>query len=262
MATEAAAKGVRDVHQLVNKHLCPLLFAEFIKLLGDDLNNVVGLYVKGMLHDLGQAVAAGYDALAGRTPAPDADDPGSVDVGHLELADDLLDLDADVLGRFISDHRETPCINLRNNAETSILITQLLDTFTAMMRSLVHARASRGCPLPLLRRVDIGTPEWPRSALAGTVGVYCAPDCCVKEDAVLVLFLDKTNCLPADDARKAFPKLCLRKIETLSQRCHLLTADEHRAGKSTAATPAPQARKTQTVFIPEIVHHEIMHLAA
>jgi hypothetical protein len=110
--------------------------------------------------------------------------------------------------------------------------------------------------------MDIGTPEWPRSALAGTVGVHCTPDCCVKEDAVLVLFLDETDCLPADDAREAFPKLCLREIETLSQRCSFLGADEHGAGKSTAATPAPQARKAQAVFIPESVYHEIMHLAA
>jgi hypothetical protein len=104
VAAESAAEGVGDMHQLVNKHLFLLLFSELVELFGDDLDDVVRLRLKGKLHDLRQAMAAGQSTPARRPPAPDTGDPCAVYMRHLELMDDLFNLCADVLGQLISYH--------------------------------------------------------------------------------------------------------------------------------------------------------------
>ena len=93
-----------DMHQLVDKHLCLTRLAELVELFGNDLNNVVGFKVEGKLHDSRQPVTARDGPPAGRSPAPDTDDPRLVYMAHAELADDLFDLYTDIFGQFVVDH--------------------------------------------------------------------------------------------------------------------------------------------------------------
>jgi hypothetical protein len=104
VAAKAAAESMGYMHQFVDEHLCLIRFAELVELFGYDLNDVVGLEVEGKLHDPGQPVTPRQGPPAGRSPAPDTDNPRPVYVGHVELADNVFDLCADILGQFIVDH--------------------------------------------------------------------------------------------------------------------------------------------------------------
>jgi hypothetical protein len=96
--------------------------------------------------------------------------------------------------------------------------------------------------------------------LSGTVGVHRAPTLLFKEDAVLVLLLDKADSSAPHDTRVMFAKLILSYTEPLGKHSNLLIADAHRAGKSGAAAPTLQAFESQSVFIPKIVPHQKMPL--
>ena len=65
MAAEATAKGMGNMHQLMDEHFGPIRFIELVELFGYDLNDVVGLKIEGALHDPGQPVTPRQSPPAG-----------------------------------------------------------------------------------------------------------------------------------------------------------------------------------------------------
>ncbi len=126
-----------------------------------------------------------------------------------------------------------------------------------MEHAPVHPRASFSSPFPPFRGIDIGTPERPCPALSRPVFVHRAPLVFVKENAVLVLLLNEAYNPAPHAACVAVPKLDLREIEASSKGAYLIICDTNGAGKSAATSTAAQAPKAQTVFVPEIITHEI-----
>jgi hypothetical protein len=149
-------------------------------------------------------------------------------------------------------------ITSSNNARTSVIITHLLDVFTVMQSPLAHPRASRRPTFPTLRRVDIGTPERPGPTLSGAVWVDGTADFFIKEDTILVLFLNEADILLSHNARVTLPEISLRDAETLGEHRYLHSSHEYGAGKTAATPPASQTHKAQPVFIPEIITHAII----
>ena len=125
----------------------------------------------------------------------------------------------------------------------------------------VHPGASICPPFPPLRGIDIGTPERPRPALTRAAGVHGAPLFFVKEDAILVLLLDEAEDPVPHATRVAVPKLGLGEIETTSEGTNLIICDTNSAGKSATTAATAQAFKAQSLFVPEIVTHEMTHTA-
>lgn len=67
------------MHQFVNEDPGLVISRQFIKIVGDDLDDVVGFEVKPQLPNAGQAPDTGAGA-GSRAVRPKADDAGGIDV--------------------------------------------------------------------------------------------------------------------------------------------------------------------------------------
>jgi len=126
-----------------------------------------------------------------------------------------------------------------------------------MEHALVHPRASLCPPFPSLRGIDIRSPERPGPALSRPVFVHRAPLFFIKEDAIFILLFDEADDAASHAPRVAVPKLGLRELETSSEDADLISGDTNSAGKTATTAPAAQAFKAKTLFVPEVVSHEM-----
>lgn len=76
---EGAGEVLGDVHQLVNEDPGLVISRQFIKIVGDDFDDIVGFEVKAQLPDTGQAPDAGAGA-GSRAVGAEADDASGIDV--------------------------------------------------------------------------------------------------------------------------------------------------------------------------------------
>lgn len=78
------------MHELVNQDPGLIISRQFIKIVGDDFDDVVGLEVKPQLPNAGQAPDTGAGA-GSRAVGAKADDASGVDVDQLKSLDDSLE---------------------------------------------------------------------------------------------------------------------------------------------------------------------------
>jgi len=93
-----------DMQDFMNQYLGLLVFAEPIKPLGEDLDDIMRTLVQGELHNPWKSVTPGDDPSAGGAFTPQAGQPGLIDMGHLELPEDLLHSKINIFGRGIFNH--------------------------------------------------------------------------------------------------------------------------------------------------------------
>lgn len=96
---EGAGEILGDVHQLVNEDPGLVISRQFIKIVGDDFDDVVGFEVKPQLPNAGQAPDTGAGA-GSRAVGAKADDAGWVDVDQLKSPNDTLELTMNIRSRF------------------------------------------------------------------------------------------------------------------------------------------------------------------
>ena len=89
---------MRDMQDLMDQDLGLIFFAELIKLFGEDLDDIMGLLVKGHLHNSWKSVAPGDHPSAPGTFAPQTDQPGLIDMGHLQLSKNLFHPRINIVG--------------------------------------------------------------------------------------------------------------------------------------------------------------------
>jgi hypothetical protein len=93
--------------------------------------------------------------------------------------------------------------------------------------------------------------------LSRAVFVHRAPLFFVKEDAIFIFLLDEADNPAPHAPRVAVPKLGLWEIETAGDGADLIIGDANGTGKSATTAPAAQALKVKTIYVPEIISHEI-----
>lgn len=88
---EGAGEVFGDVHQFVNQDPGLVISRQFIKIVRDDLNDVVRLEVKPQLPNAGQAPDTGA-GTGSRAVGAKADDASGIDVDQLKSLNDTLEL--------------------------------------------------------------------------------------------------------------------------------------------------------------------------
>lgn len=88
----------------MDQYLGLILSAELIKAFGKNLNDIMGLLIKGHLHDSRQSVTPGNHPLAHGAVASQTDHPGLIDVAHLQFPDDLFHPQINIFGQTILNH--------------------------------------------------------------------------------------------------------------------------------------------------------------
>jgi hypothetical protein len=97
--------------------------------------------------------------------------------------------------------------------------------------------------------------------LSRAVRVHRAPLVFVKKDAILVLLLDEADDPAPHLARIVVSKLGLGEVKMMGDGADLIIGDANSAGEAATTAPAAQAFKAQTVFVPEVIIHEMTHAA-
>ena len=94
------------MQDLVDQYHGLIFSAELIKPFGEDLNDIMRILVKGQLHDSWKSVTPGDHPSAPGTFTPQADQPGLIDMGHLQFPKDLFHPQINIFSQMVLNHKQ------------------------------------------------------------------------------------------------------------------------------------------------------------